>query len=123
MAINLTIIFRLLVRICNDTEKDSFGFGCDATEVPNLLLVAQSLGLNVIGVSIQFNDMDLKSLQKLLGTVRNIFDFAATLGFDFNTLDFADGFPIEDFEAVSPSPPTTVNESFYFVLFDRLRVQ
>lgn len=83
----------------NDEINDTIKFGCDPiNEAPNLLLIAKSLGMEVVGVSVHFeNDttVEAKVFQGAIAVVREIFDLATTLGFNFNRLDFGDGFPTE----------------------------
>lgn len=91
------LFFRLIIRI--SIEENPMGFGCEPTvEAPNLLLLAKSLGIEVVGVSVYFEKevVEANIFQKAISVARTIFDFAATLQYDFDVLDFGDGFPVEE---------------------------
>lgn len=71
-------------------------FGCDPiTEAPGLLKIAQSLNLNVVGVSFHVGSgcKDPPIFRKAIAASRQIFDLAETYGFNFNILDIGGGYP------------------------------
>lgn len=87
------------MRATDTVEETSMKFGCDpVTEAPNLLLVAKSLGVDVVGVSVHFDSevAEAKVLQKAIASAKEIFDFATNLGYDFDVLDFGDSIPAEE---------------------------
>lgn len=87
---------RLLIRIRSDAAENPLKFGCNVTDAQSLLVAAQSLGIDVVGVSVHFDEpAEARTFQRVIAAARDIFDFAATLGFNFDRLDFGDGFPIE----------------------------
>lgn len=80
-------------------------FGCNpVTEAPNLLMLAKALGLNVVGVSFHVGSGcgEIEVFSRAIATARKIFDFAATLGFDFNLLDIGGGFPGDRGTTIDP---------------------
>lgn len=71
-------------------------FGCDhLTEAPKLLHTAKELGLNVIGVSFHVGSgcSNPPIFRLAISYARQVFDYATTLGYDFNLLDIGGGFP------------------------------
>lgn len=93
---------QLVLRIkCDDLDaRYIFGrkFGCDPeSEAPNLLIVAKSLKLNVIGVSFHIGSGSQNSsiFQEAIATARRIFNLAESMGFHMDFLDIGGGFPGE----------------------------
>lgn len=93
-------IFRMVIRIRCDAEiaQCQLGnkFGCDPlTEAPGLLRAAYELGINVIGVSFHVGSGcgDPPAFRKAIKLSRQIFDYADSIGFNFNLLDIGGGFP------------------------------
>lgn len=71
-------------------------FGCNpVTEAPDLLVLARKLGIDVVGVSFHVGSGcgETEVFYRAISMARKIFDFAATLGFNFNLLDIGGGFP------------------------------
>ncbi|CAG9813762.1 unnamed protein product [Phaedon cochleariae] len=71
-------------------------FGCDAdSEAPHLLRVARSLGLDVVGVSFHVGSgcREPPVFRRAISASRDVFDCAATLGYEFEVLDIGGGFP------------------------------
>lgn len=71
-------------------------FGCDpATEAPGLLALARALGLDVVGVSFHVGSGcgEADVFRRAISAAREVFDFAATLGYRLELLDIGGGFP------------------------------
>lgn len=71
-------------------------FGCNPiTEAPNLLILAKTLGIEVVGVSFHVGSGcgEIEVFNRAISAAREIFDFANTLGFNFYLLDIGGGFP------------------------------
>ncbi|KAJ8955857.1 hypothetical protein NQ318_005403 [Aromia moschata] len=104
---------RMVIRIRYDDLSATYvlgnKYGCDPkTEARDLLLVARSLGIDVIGVSFHVGSgsKDNAIYAKAIEAARHVFDVAETLGFNFNFLDIGGGFPggrSEDFYEISRS--------------------
>lgn len=91
---------KLVIRIrCDDPQAQcqlGMKFGCDhLTEAPKLLHTAKELGLNVIGVSFHVGSgcSNPAIFRLAISYARQVFDYATTLGYDFNLLDIGGGFP------------------------------
>lgn len=91
---------KLLLRLTTD-DKDSVcrfskKFGCPVEEAKPLLVIAQSLGLNVAGVSFHVGSGcgDAGAYTKALTDARAVFDMAASLDMPSMTvIDIGGGFP------------------------------
>ncbi|XP_050307067.1 ornithine decarboxylase 1-like isoform X1 [Anthonomus grandis grandis] len=71
-------------------------FGCDPVkEVPRLLRLAESLNLNVIGVSFHVGSgcREPEVFWRAISEARNIFNYASTFGYKFTLLDIGGGYP------------------------------
>nr|AIZ03430.1 ornithine decarboxylase [Mayetiola destructor] len=71
-------------------------YGCDPnTEAPQLIELAKSLNLNMIGISFHVGSgcQDAPIFAKAIHAARKLFDFAETVGYKFNLLDIGGGFP------------------------------
>lgn len=71
-------------------------FGCDAvTEAPHLLKVAQSLGLDIVGVSFHVGSGcgDPAAFYQAISSAKMVFDIGTTLGYNFDLLDIGGGYP------------------------------
>ena len=71
-------------------------FGCNAyTEAPKLLQLAMTLGLNVIGVSFHVGSgcNDPPVFRKAICSAKHVFEYASSLGYNFNLLDIGGGYP------------------------------
>ncbi|XP_074035724.1 ornithine decarboxylase [Leptinotarsa decemlineata] len=91
---------RMVIRIRCDAEEAQCQlgnkFGCDPdTEAPELLRIAKSLGIDVIGVSFHVGSgcREPPVFRRAISASRKIFDFAETLGYQFSLLDLGGGFP------------------------------
>jgi ornithine decarboxylase len=94
------LLFRLILRIRCDAESAQCPlgkkFGCDPlNEAPQLIKVAKTLNLNVVGISFHVGSgcSDYPIYHKAIATARHLFDFAETLGYNFTLLDIGGGFP------------------------------
>ncbi|XP_055708216.1 ornithine decarboxylase 1-like [Phlebotomus papatasi] len=93
---------KLVLRIRCDAEKAyapiGDKFGCDPElESRQLLTKAKNLGLSVIEISFHVGSgcEDPPSFRKAIAAARNLFDYAATLGYRMTLLDIGGGFPGE----------------------------
>lgn len=91
---------KMVIRIRCDAEvaQCQLGnkYGCDPiTEAPALLKVARSMGINVVGVSFHVGSgcQDPPVFRRAIKAARELFNFAAKLGYDFNLLDLGGGYP------------------------------
>lgn len=94
----------LFIRILTDDSMSScrlslkFGASLDATK--DLLVLAKSLGLNVVGVSFHIGSgaSDPRSFAKAVQDSRYVFDQAEEIGFRMTVLDVGGGFSGDLFE-------------------------
>ncbi|XP_071510161.1 ornithine decarboxylase-like [Diadema antillarum] len=90
---------KLVLRILTDdsTAQCQLGlkFGCHPRHAPALLRIAQDLELNVVGVSFHVGSgcRDALTYLESIRNAREIFDFAADLGYNMSLLDIGGGFP------------------------------
>lgn len=96
------LCYSLMLRIRYDdsTAIYCFGkkFGVDtATEAEDLLLTAQSLDLNVIGISFHIGSgsKNPETFSNAIATAKNAFDIGTRIGFEFSLLDIGGGYPGE----------------------------
>lgn len=70
-------------------------FGCHPRDAHKLLVKAQELGLNVIGVSFHVGSgvEEAEAFSAAVETAAQVFDQGLALGFDFDLLDIGGGFP------------------------------
>lgn len=71
-------------------------FGCDPfTEAPQIIKAARRMQLDVVGISFHVGSgcSDYPIYYKAIKIARDLFDYAATLGYDFKLLDIGGGFP------------------------------
>lgn len=70
-------------------------FGCQPKNVPHLLRVAKSLGVDVVGVSFHVGSgcYDPAAYSAAVASARTVFGIAEEEGFHFNFLDIGGGFP------------------------------
>jgi ornithine decarboxylase len=94
------VTYRLVIRIRCDAAiaqcQLGMKFGCNAvTEAPHLLKVAQSLGLDVVGVSFHVGSGcgDPSAFYQAISSAKMVFDFGASLGYNFHVLDIGGGYP------------------------------
>jgi ornithine decarboxylase len=103
--------FKCVLRIrCDDADaKINLGlkYGADMTDVPYLLQLARSLGLQVVGVSFHVGSgcQNVGVYAEAIESARQAFDAAAALGYEMTLLDIGGGF-------TAPYNPETA-ELFY----------
>lgn len=76
--------------VCRFNEK----FGCHLDEVENLLHIAKSRSINVIGISFHVGSgcKSPKSFYNALVDTKKAYDIAKSIGFDFTIIDIGGGF-------------------------------
>lgn len=91
---------KMVIRIrCDATDAQcplGMKFGCDAiNEAPHLLQLAHSLDIDVVGVSFHVGSgcREPSVFKRAIATAREVFDYAATLGYNFELLDLGGGYP------------------------------
>ncbi|CAH0384449.1 unnamed protein product [Bemisia tabaci] len=91
---------KLVVRIRCDAAVSQcplgMKFGCDAIlEAPHLMKLANSLGLEIVGVSFHVGSgcQDPPVFRKAISLARGLFDLGFELGFNMHLLDLGGGFP------------------------------
>nr|CAD7459282.1 unnamed protein product [Timema tahoe] len=91
---------RLIIRVRCDANvaQCPLGakFGCDIiTEAPRLIRAARFLGLEVVGISFHVGSgcEDPPVFRRGIAAARNLFDYASTLGYNFDYLDLGGGYP------------------------------
>lgn len=95
---NFLLHDRLVLRIKSDSNdaRVSLGqkFGCEPDEATQLLELAKTLNLNVVGLSFHVGTevRDVTCYGSAIFICRKIFDDAKSLGFDFNLLDIGGGY-------------------------------
>lgn len=70
-------------------------FGCDPfNEAPHLIKVARSLNLDVVGISFHVGSgcSDYPIFATAIRICKDLFDYGANIGYDFNLLDIGGGF-------------------------------
>ncbi|GFQ73592.1 ornithine decarboxylase, partial [Trichonephila clavata] len=89
---------RLILRLKSESKKSVYNlnkkFGCDLSEVENLLLRAKNLNLNVVGVSFHVGAL-CESSETFVSAIENsrlVFSLAERHGFKFTILDIGSGF-------------------------------
>jgi len=98
---------RLILRIITDDSqslcKFSSKFGAPIDQATNLLSLAKSLNLNVVGVSFHAGSGCKSALSFALAVknAKQIFDQASKIGYHLTTLDLGGGWPGTDQEGVS----------------------
>ena len=97
---------KLVLRIAVDDSKSMCKFNCKfgatPSEIKNILNIAKSLELNIVGVSFHVgsNCLDAKTYYTALEEVKKVFIIAGENGFTFNLVDIGGGFPGYDKEGV-----------------------
>ena len=108
----------LFLRILTDDSSSlcrlslKFGASLDSTE--ELLKLANSLGLNVVGVSFHVGSgaSDPQSFVKAVRDSRTVFDQAASIGYHLRTLDVGGGFSSDTFEEMASVLSEALDEHF-----------
>lgn len=73
-------------------------FGCDLNDACRLIEICKDLQLNLVGVSFHVGSYskDFEVYARAIKAVRDLFDFALTVGFDLNLVDIGGGFCGDD---------------------------
>ncbi|MCJ1431754.1 Ornithine decarboxylase [Xylographa pallens] len=108
----------LFLRILTDDSSSlcrlslKFGASLDSTE--ELLTLANSLGLNVVGVSFHVGSgaSDPRSFVKAVRDSCTVFDQAAKVGYNLRTLDVGGGFSSDTFEEMASVLSEALDEYF-----------
>jgi ornithine decarboxylase len=120
----------LRIRYSSDKAKYKLGkkFGCDpTTEGSELMKLAKSLDLNVVGVSFHIGSSceDYDVYCRAIKVSREIFEISRKIGFKFDILDIGGGYPGENFERVnefSLKINNALDENFPIDEFSELRI-
>nr|CAD7572453.1 unnamed protein product [Timema californicum] len=93
-----TPLLIIRVRCDADVAQCPLGakFGCDIiTEAPRLIRAASFLGLEVVGMSFHVGSgcEDPPVFRRGIAAARKLFDYASTLGYNFEYLDLGGGYP------------------------------
>lgn len=96
--------------LCRLSQK--FGASLDSTK--ELLELAKTLDLNVVGVSFHVGSgaSDPESFIKAVRDSRSVFDRAADIGYELKTLDIGGGFTGDTFEAMAHVLSEALDEYF-----------
>ena len=95
---------KLVLRIAVDESKSMCKFNCkfgaNQSEIKNILNIAKSLELNIVGVSFHVgsNCLDANTYYTALEDVKKVFIIAGENGFAFKLVDIGGGFPGYDKE-------------------------
>ena len=115
---NAHAIIRLAVddsqSMCRFSEK----FGCHLDEVQNLLNIAKSRSINVIGISFHVGSgcQSPKSFYNALVDTKKAYDIAKNIGIDLTIVDIGGGFPGDNygsFSEISQNINDAIKELFY----------
>lgn len=120
----------LRIRYSSQKAKYKLGkkFGCNpVTEASELLQLAKSLSLNVVGVSFHIGSSceDYDVYCEAIQVSRGIFNIAETFGFNFDFLDLGGGFPGDNFTKInefSVKINKALEENFPIRKFPELRI-
>ncbi|QKF93844.1 ornithine decaroboxylase [Fadolivirus algeromassiliense] len=122
---------KLVLRIKTD-DKDSMcqfscKFGLDLDEIDNILKIAKSLNLKIIGVSFHVGSgcMNPETYKTSIKDSRKVFDMGKQHGFEMTFLDIGGGFPGVDSEKISfPMIAHKINEALdeYFSDIENLTI-
>lgn len=108
----------LFLRILTDDSSSlcrlSLKFGASLDCAAELLRLAKSLDLNVVGVSFHVGSgaSDPQSFVKAVQDSRTVFDQAAIIGYDLKTLDVGGGFSGDTFEEMAAVLSEALDEYF-----------
>ncbi|MCJ1247454.1 Ornithine decarboxylase [Trapelia coarctata] len=108
----------LFLRILTDDSSSlcrlSLKFGASLDCAEELLRLAKSLDLNVVGVSFHVGSgaSDPQSFVKAVQDSRTVFDQAASIGYDLKTLDVGGGFSGDTFEEMAAVLSEVLDEYF-----------
>lgn len=91
---------KLVLRIRCEAEKAQCPlgkkFGCDPVEeAPRLIKIVRSMNMDLVGISFHVGSgcADFPIYYKAISYARDLFDYAATFGYELNLLDIGGGFP------------------------------
>jgi len=89
------VVLRIVTDDSHSVCRFSSKFGAQLKHVPSLLLLAQSLGLDVVGVSFHVGSgcMCAKSFSDAIINAKKVFDIAESYGISMTLLDLGGGFP------------------------------
>lgn len=96
---------KLLIRLATDDSgaicQLSTKFGCQMSDVPELLQLAKELNLDIVGVAFHVGSgsSDPSAFVSAVDNARKVFDDARDLGFNMTILDVGGGFESETFES------------------------
>ncbi|XP_031640445.1 ornithine decarboxylase 1-like isoform X2 [Contarinia nasturtii] len=91
---NLVLRIRCDAKVAQCPLGEKYGCNPD-TDGKDLIELAKSLGLNMIGISFHVGSgcMDPSAYAKAIQASRKLFDFAKIIGYNFTLLDIGGGFP------------------------------
>ncbi|GJJ14801.1 hypothetical protein Clacol_009069 [Clathrus columnatus] len=98
---------KLVIRILTDDSKSLYRlglkFGVPVSAVPTLLMKAQELKLDVVGVSFHVGSgcMDSNVFGDAIGRAKQAFVMGSALGYEFTILDVGGGFEDAEFEKMA----------------------
>ncbi|KAF6197753.1 hypothetical protein GE061_008719 [Apolygus lucorum] len=105
-----------LVADSNDSQCMAMGlkFGARPNEATSLLRQAISLGLEIVGVSFHVGsgNRDLTAYSRALSNCRNFYNMCLEQGVQLSMVDIGGGFTCEDFDKVSASVLSSIEEYF-----------
>ncbi|BET00341.1 ornithine [Nesidiocoris tenuis] len=112
---NAKLVLRL-VADSKDSQCMAMGlkFGARPAEAVNLMRTANNLGLDLVGVSFHVGsgNRDLTAYSRALSQCRDFYDACAEHGVHLSIVDIGGGFTSDDFDKVSGSVLTSLDEYF-----------
>lgn len=95
----------LRIRYSSEKAKYKLGkkFGCNPrTEAPELLKLAKSFNLNIVGISFHIGSSceDYDAYVEAIKVSREVFDVAREIGFKLTLLDLGGGYPGDSFTRI-----------------------
>eukprot|EP01119_Soliformovum_irregulare_P006484 TRINITY_DN1853_c0_g1_i1.p1 TRINITY_DN1853_c0_g1~~TRINITY_DN1853_c0_g1_i1.p1 ORF type:complete len:413 (+),score=104.09 TRINITY_DN1853_c0_g1_i1:221-1459(+) len=96
------LVLRIVVDDSNLQSPAESKFGALMDDVPDLLKLAKTLDLNVVGVSfhVGFGRQSAESFVSGIQSARQVFDIAEELGFQLKLLDLGGGWPGSDSDRI-----------------------
>jgi ornithine decarboxylase len=97
------LVLRILTDDSNSLCRLGLKFGASLATVPNLLIKAKELGLDVIGISFHVGSgcYDSSAFADAVGRARAAFDMGLAVGYQFSFLDVGGGFEDTTFEVTA----------------------
>ncbi|KAG5683763.1 hypothetical protein PVAND_013028 [Polypedilum vanderplanki] len=92
---NAKVVLRIRFDAASSIINLGIKFGCDPIkEAPKFIELCKDMNMNLIGISFHVGSgtQDFGIFERALATVRELFDFAATIGFKLNFVDIGGGF-------------------------------